>query len=183
MLYFAAIGLGFLFLEIAFIQKFLLFLYHPLYAIAVVLTAFLLFAGMGSAYSRRLATTGRHRLGVRWAVVGILLLGLLYLPTLGPLFAALTGLPMTAKILLTLALIAPLSFCMGMPFPLALELVGQQAPALIPWAWGVNGCASVLSAALATLLAIHVGFSCRGVDCAAPLSRFRLDFGHQDGAG
>ena len=58
-----------------------------------------------------------------------------------------------------LVLIAPLAFCMGMPFPLGLSRVSAVAPTLVPWAWGINGCASVLSAVLATLLAIHVGFT------------------------
>ena len=56
-------------------------------------------------------------------------------------------------------LVAPLSFCMGMPFPLALAQVGKKAPELIPWAWGVNGCASVISAVLAAVLSVHFGFS------------------------
>jgi len=159
LIYFSAIGVGFLFVEIAFIQRFILFLYHPLYAIAVVLTAFLLFAGLGSAWSQRLAAAGHNRAGVRWAVAGIVVFGLSYPLALGPLFSALLGLAMPAKILLSLLLIAPLAFCMGMPFPLALAALGQRAPSLIPWAWGVNGCASVVSAALATLLAIHFGFS------------------------
>jgi hypothetical protein len=59
-----------------------------------------------------------------------------------------------------LLLIAPLALCMGMPFPLALTRVSARAPHLVPWAWGINGCASVLSAILATLLAVNVGFTC-----------------------
>ena len=78
---------------------------------------------------------------------------------LGPLFAKLMVLPVAAKIAVSLILIAPLAFCMGMPFPLALSYVGRHGPDLIPWAWGVNGCASVLSAILASLGAIHLGFS------------------------
>ena len=60
---------------------------------------------------------------------------------------------------LALALIAPLAFCMGMPFPLGLTRVARLDPAFVPWAWGLNGCASVVSAAAATLLAMHLGFS------------------------
>ena len=62
------------------------------------------------------------------------------------------------KILISLALIAPLAFWMGMPFPLALARVAAHTPGLVPWAWGINGCASVLSAILATLLAMSFGF-------------------------
>ena len=66
--------------------------------------------------------------------------------------------PIVAKIVVSLILIMPLGFSMGLPFPLALDHLGRDAPELIPWAWGVNGCASVISAVLATLLAIHLGF-------------------------
>jgi hypothetical protein len=69
------------------------------------------------------------------------------------------GLHEVARIVLSLALIAPLGFFMGMPFPLGLTRVSAQAPALVPWAWGVSGCFSVISAILATVLAIHFGFT------------------------
>ena len=69
------------------------------------------------------------------------------------------GLPDAARILLSVALIAPLAFFMGMPFPLGLARVEAADARLVPWAWGINGCASVTGAVLATLLAIHVGFT------------------------
>ncbi len=157
--YFFAIGLAFLFVEIAFIQKFLLFLQHPLYAITVTLTAFLVFAGLGSA-------TAHHRMSVRtpqWiagaAVAGICVVAGLYLWLLGPLFDLLLAQPIPVKIGVAVLLIAPLAFGMGMPFPVGLLQLGEDAPQLVPWAWGVNGCASVISAVLATLLAIHFGFT------------------------
>jgi spermidine synthase len=156
--YFFAVGLAFLFIEIAFIQKFILFLHHPLYAVAVVLSAFLVFAGLGSRWSRRWADGG-YRTGAGWAVAGIIGLGGLYALALGPVFDLLIAWPVWVKVPVAVMLIAPLGFCMGMPFPLALAAVGDRAPALIPWAWGINGCASVISAVLATLLAIHFGFT------------------------
>lgn len=155
-IYFTALGLGFLFLEIAFIQKFILFLHHPVYAVAVVLTAFLLFAGIGSLYSRRLARNGR---GAALPVVAIAVLGTLYLYGLDSVFASLSALSDTMRILLSLLMIAPLAFAMGMPFPLGLHRLNHSTPALLPWAWGINGCASVISAVLATLLAMHFGFA------------------------
>lgn len=66
---------------------------------------------------------------------------------------------LSIKIPLTLFMIAPLAFFMGMPFPLALAKLGDITPNMIPWAWGVNGCASVVSAVLATLLSISFGFN------------------------
>ena len=139
-LYFGAIGLAFLFVEIASIQRFTLFLAHPLYAIGVVLAGFLAFAGLGSgvapALEQRLA--GRRIEALTLAIGAIVALAIVYIQALPPLFAALVGLPDLAKILLSLALIAPLAFFMGMPFPLALARLRASAPQLVPWAWGIT---------------------------------------------
>ena len=168
--YFLALGLAFLFVEIAFIQKFILFLSHPLYAVAVVLTGFLLFAGIGSgvssgfaervdAWHRASPGRGVQLSAIQLSVVGIISLSLVYILILPRLFDSLLHLTEAAKILVSLGLIAPLAFFMGMPFPLGLSRVWSGARALVPWAWGVNGCASVLSAVLATLIAMKLGFS------------------------
>jgi hypothetical protein len=157
--YFFALGLAFLFIEIAFIQKFILFLHHPLYAVSIVLASFLLFAGLGSAFANRFAHSGRSRIAITGSIFGIVALGLAYVTWLEPLFDNLMGISTLLKILLAAGLIAPLAFCMGIPFPLGLTRLGQSAPYLVPWVWGVNGCASVISAVLATLLAIQFGFS------------------------
>ena len=159
--YFAAIGFAFMFVEIAFIQKFVLFLSHPLYAVAVVLFAFLLFAGIGSAASKRLhdgsAPVLRH---AEVAVVGaIALSAALCLGLLPWLFRHAVALPDPLRIFISAALIAPLAFFMGMLFPLGLARVEANDARLIPWAWAINGCASVTGAVLATLLAIHIGFT------------------------
>ncbi len=156
LVYFTAIGLGFLFLEIAFIQHFVLFLGHPLYAVAVVLSGFLVFAGLGSA------AVGRWRLDPMMVAIWVAVLALVYL-------LVLSGLSRWAWdpewIALSLALIAPLAGAMGMLFPLGLRRVARAMPALLPWAWAINGCALVLSAVLAGALAMAVGFS--GVVAAA----------------
>jgi len=160
--YFLLLGMAFLFIEIAFIHKLLLFLHHPLYAVAVVLSSFLVFSGLGSAWLGHMQAKGRTGDGRRLlfrAVVAIVVLGTLYLLALGNLPEQLTTLPDAARILISISLIAPLAFCMGMPFPLGLSRLAEYAPDLIPWAWAINGCASVISAILATLLAIHLGFS------------------------
>lgn len=153
-LYFVAIGFAFMFVEIAFIQKFILFLYHPLYAVAVVLCAFLTFAGLGSRYSQRLPARA-----VTGVVGAICALALLYLAGLPPLFRLLIALPDPARIAVSILLIAPLAFLMGTPFPLGLGRLAALAPPLVPWAWGINACASVVAAVLATLMAIHLGFT------------------------
>jgi hypothetical protein len=172
-IYFLAIGFAFMFIEIAFIQKFILFLSHPLYAVAGVLCAFLSFAGLGSRYSQRLQWGGAHLLSPaprsRWnrgrrsllakAVFAISLISLLYLAILPTLFRLLMSLPDPAKIAISALLVAPLAFAMGMPFPLGLGRVAAGSEALVPWAWGINACASVVAAVLATVLAIHLGFT------------------------
>ena len=159
--YFAALGIAFMFIEIAFIQKFILFLSHPLYAVAVVLCGFLLFAGIGSRQSRRM----QHHSGPIFAnpvalpVAVIGLVALLYLAVLPAAFRQLAPMPDALKIVLAMGLIAPLAIAMGMPFPLGLARLAGTTEALIPWAWGINACASVIAAILATLLAIHLGFN------------------------
>jgi len=168
--YFLALGLAFLFIEIAFIQKFILFLSHPLYAVAVVLTGFLLFAGIGSGVSCWISEridnwhqTNPGRMpnlsAIQLSVAGIIVVSLVYMLVLPSVFEALLSLSDAGKVVISLALIAPLAFFMGMPFPLGLARVWSGAPALVPWAWGVNGCASVLSALLATLIAMNFGFT------------------------
>jgi spermidine synthase len=159
--YFFLLGLAFLFVEIAFIQKFILFLSHPLYSVAVVLSAFLIFAGIGSAYSGRVVQIARQRefSPVAVAVAGIAGMTLLYVVLLPLLFRQLIGLADGIKVVLSVLLIAPLAFCMGMPFPIGLSRLADSAPDFIPWAWGINGFASVISAALATILAIEFGFT------------------------
>jgi len=152
--YFFAIGLGFLFLEIAFIQKFILYLGHPLYAAAVVLAVFLVFAGLGSQFSQ-----AKQQLHAKWPVALILVLGAADLFMANFLIDKLNWLPTIFKILVAVLMLGPLAFSMGMPFPLALSGVGAESPDLVPWAWAVNGCASVIAAVLATLLAIHFGFT------------------------
>ena len=158
-LYFLLIGIAFLFMEIAFMQKFILFLHHPLYSFAVTLAAFLVFAGLGSYLSAELSHHYSRRTILKGSITGIVLISLSYILLLDDLFMWLSVIPVFLKILLTIMLVAPLALLMGMPFPLALSSLADRAQTLIPWAWGINGCASVISASLATLLAIHSGFS------------------------
>ncbi|MEA3372328.1 MAG: SAM-dependent methyltransferase [Campylobacterota bacterium] len=159
LLYFFVLGLGFLFLEIYFIQRFILFLSHPLYTVAVVLSTFLIFAGLGSSYSKRLGMLKGYSKSARYGIIGIFVFGLFYLLTLDHIFGFLLTQSAPIKIAASVVLIAPLAFAMGMPFPMGLSELGKHSESLIPWAWGVNGCASVISAVAATLVAIHFGFT------------------------
>ena len=107
-------------IEIPFLQRFTLFLSHPATAAAVVLAAFLVFAGFGARHSARLAP------GVRWPFAAITVLALLYAAALPDLLTVLMGFAQGWKILITMLLVAPLAFCMGMPFPLGLAAVAAR---------------------------------------------------------
>ncbi|MGR9000101.1 MAG: SAM-dependent methyltransferase, partial [Gammaproteobacteria bacterium] len=158
LVYFFSLGLAFLFIEIAFIQKFILILHHPLYAITAVLSTFLLTAGAGSYFSAKLSSSNEKSV-IMLPVAGIALLSMIYVLS----FESITGFLLEtgdlSRYLLSILLITPLGFCMGMPFPMGLAKISQNNPALIPWIWGINGCASVISAILATLIAMQFGFS------------------------
>ncbi|HMP73257.1 MAG TPA: SAM-dependent methyltransferase [Kiritimatiellia bacterium] len=156
-IYFGCLGLAFMFLEIAMIQKFMLFLAYPMYAVAVVLASFLLFAGLGSLAADRFLRPGPKVAG--GAVAGLGTLAILYLLLLPPLFtSAATAWSDPAKVGLSVLLLAPLAFLMGMPFPSGMTWLGHHRPPLLPWAWAINGFTSVLGASLATFTAIHLGF-------------------------
>ena len=158
-IYFLALGLAFIFIEIAFIQKFISFLHHPVVSIAVVLASFLIFSGLGSLWSRRFIHLKQYGQGVKLSVSIIIVTGIGYTYFLGPAFTYLIGFPVIVKIVLSILLIAPLACCMGMLFPIGMSRLSAISPELVPWVWGVNGCASVLGAILSTLLAIHFGFT------------------------
>ncbi len=155
-LYFTALGLGYMFLELAFIQKFMLFLAYPVYAVAVVLTAFLIFSGIGSLAANRIRA--RRIVALATVACALTALAAAYQAGLDAVFRACAALPDAAKIALGVALLAPFAFLMGVPFPLGLQWVSDHAPALLPWVWGINGCASVAGACLATTFAVHFGF-------------------------
>ena len=161
-IYFLAIGLAFLFIELAFIQKFTLILSQPLYAVAVTLCAFLIFSGLGSLYvQRRLVAESNSIIPfiLRRSVMLIGLITVSYIVLLPLISSTIMSLPEIARVASAFVLAAPLAFVMGMPFPVGLATLQQTSPELMPWAWGINGCASVLSAILAVLLAIDIGFN------------------------
>jgi len=148
--YFGCLGLGYLFVEVSLIQKFTLFLSHPVLSATTVIASMLVFSGLGSLL------LGKVKLSA--ITVGIASLGALHAFLLPRIFDVLFGLSDPARTGLSIVLIAPLAFLMGAPFPRGLELVRTKSAPLAPWAWGVNGFASVLGPPLATLIAMSFGF-------------------------
>jgi hypothetical protein len=148
--YFGAIGLGFLLIEIALLQRFILLLEQPAYAVAVILFGLLLSSGVGSAMSVHIPWRG--------ALVALVAAIVLYPLLLGQTFPALLGQGLAVRVLVALLLVAPLGLLMGVPFPRGLGALGRTDPASLPLAWGVNGFASVIGAVLAAVFALSFGF-------------------------
>jgi len=153
---FASLGVAFMFLEIALIQKLMLFLHHPAYAVSVVLSTFLVFAGLGSLWADRHREAPVRRVSAIGLLIGATAVA--YLVGLPPLFRAAAGWAEPARLSLSVGVLSPLAFLMGVPFPTCLQVVSDRTRDLIPWAWGINGAASVCGAAVATLVAVHAGF-------------------------
>ena len=155
LVYFGGLGLGYLFVEIVLIQRFTLYLGHPLYATAAVIATMLVCSGAGSYASERLTV---DRATLRRAAGAVALFILLYAGVLTPLLKASIAFSLPLKAVCAFVLIAPPAFVMGMPFPLGLRFLGKKSERQVPWAWGINGCLSVVSTALAALLAVEGGF-------------------------
>jgi hypothetical protein len=155
LLYFLAIGVGYILIQVAFIQKFVLFLGHPTYALTVIIFSMLVFSGLGSYYSRRVVGAARERWRMILPLVTLAVMGLAFLSA--PMTQALVGWPLLAKMGLTALTIAPAAFLMGMPFPTGLGFLEENFPAAVRWAWALNAASSVLGSASAIFLAIYVG--------------------------
>lgn len=151
LIYFALLGLGFLFVEIPLMQRFILFLGSPSYAMATVLFAILLFSGVGSIAS--------DRVSLRLALVLLPMTVGVYPVALPRLFGVALAAPLWGRLVVAVAALAPVGFLMGIPMPRAVNLLEASAPGLIAWAWAVNGAASVIASIGAALLALTSGFS------------------------
>jgi hypothetical protein len=151
LLYFIAIGFGYILVEISLIQRFVLFLGHPTYALTVVVFLLLLSSGAGSFATRGRISGSRQILLLLSAIVALILLNVLALPWL---LSAAVGLPFVIKLLISALVLAPLGFLMGMPFPTGLRLVKT-----VEWAWALNAAASVLGSVMAMIIAIHFGLT------------------------
>lgn len=151
--YFGLLGLAFLFVEIPLIQRWILLLGHPPYAFMTTVLTILMFAGIGSAIARAPWLPARK-------AVGLLVILALVTPfvTAGITESSL-GLPLLARILVAIGSLIPLAVLMGLPFPLGLFWLEEEAPGLVPWVWAINGCTSVVASVLAAIVALSYGFT------------------------
>jgi spermidine synthase len=160
LLYFGALGAGFMLIEVALISKLVLFLGPPIYALTVALCSLLIAAGLGSYWSGRNIGAGHGAL--RWVLAAALVAIAALCVMLDAVFTRLlANSSFAASVALTVGTLGPVGFLMGMPFPLGLRLldrVGPEWAQLVPWVWGINGAASVLGSILAISVAINLGF-------------------------
>jgi hypothetical protein len=157
LLYFLFIGAGYILIEMALIQKFVLFLGQPVYSLTVVIFSMLASSGLGSAFSARLIGSREAPLIKVLGCVALLtaLLALVATQTM----AAMLWLPIQLKIALTVAMIAPLGFVMGMPFPSALRRLEEWHAPSVRWAWSLNAASSVLGSVGALMCGIYLGLA------------------------
>lgn len=159
LLFFSALGIGFMMIEIPLIQKFTLFLGQPVYSLTILLFSVLIGAGMGSWFSGQMGRI-RTLLKLRLAVMMVSAITIIYVIFLNPFFQLLLGSPFYIRALASFILLMPLGFFLGMPFPLGMKLLAElDLEHLVPRMWGVNGIGSVLGSALSIALAISFGFS------------------------
>jgi hypothetical protein len=154
--YFGSLGLGYMFLEMGLIQQFTLFLGQPVYSASAVISILLISSGLGSYLSARIKPVSKRILAACAAVAGVLLL---YAFEIVPVLNNLMDLPSWIRFLFMIILVGIPGILMGIPFPLGLTRLGGKSPQSVPWAWGINGFASVTGTSLAIILSVEAGFN------------------------
>ncbi|MBN2406605.1 MAG: hypothetical protein JXJ19_02810 [Elusimicrobia bacterium] len=158
-MYFGCLGMGFMLIEISLINKFILFLGHPVYALSVVLFSILVFCGIGSYLTVKFSQAGLKKALVR-VLAGIIILSLAYIMLLPVIIYSNITMPFYLKVFLSTLIIAPLGLILGMPFPIAIKMINDERNAMIiPWAWSVNSAASVMGSIITLVIAMSYGFN------------------------
>jgi predicted membrane-bound spermidine synthase len=155
--YFAALGMGFILIELALLQKLILLLGNPTTTFAILLFTLLISSGSGSLLSSRVIKSGTKNLV--FIIAGIVALGIIYVASLQPIIYSVISQPFESKAAVSIAILAPIGLLMGMPLPTGMRLLKAHRPEYIPWMWAVNGAFSVLGAVLAVILGIMYGSS------------------------
>ncbi len=155
LLYFGALGIGYMFVEIILIQRFVLYFGHPVYALSAVISTMLIASGAGSLLSGKLPASPRSP-----ALIGLVvtLMLLFYTFFLTPILQWSIAGPLAVKIIISLLMIGIPSFFKGFMFPLGIRYLTSYDQSQTPWAWGINGSFSVISTSLAMLIAVEAGF-------------------------
>ena len=158
LLYFSTLGLGFMLIESSLIQRYILFLGHPIYSLSVVLFSMLIFSGFGSYFTNKMDEKKLGEYIIRAIIIlVIVLLGYNYI--IEDFFHAMIGLSQTLKIIIASFTLAIPAFLMGMPMPLAIRILAKnKVTNIIPWCWAVNGATSILGSIAAFIIALNFGF-------------------------
>jgi hypothetical protein len=157
--FFAAIGAGFILIELSQMQRLMIFLGHPSYALSVVLFVLLISSGLGSFVTERFTRNGSNNESAVMRLMPLLILLSLFGPLTPYALAHFGGATTPIRILVAGAILFPLGFFMGMPFPLGMKLASSKSPALMPWLWGVNGATSVCASVVSAIIAVVAGIS------------------------
>jgi spermidine synthase len=156
--FFGALGAGFMLIEVAVLQRFVLLLGHPVYSLTVTLFSLLLGTGLGAAWSRRFPDTAlRHTGAIALALIAVL--GGVIILIVTPIVAWAIPFARAARMAIAVATLLPLGIALGLPMPTGLRMLSAKAPQMIPWAWGINGALSVVGATLAIFIAMNWGFN------------------------
>ena len=157
LVYFASLGAGFMLLEVALLQRFVLLLGHPVYSLTTTLFSLLVGTGIGSYASRRVPEqrVARVALSVLAAVVAVAFLSAAALPTA---IDRAIGWPLAVRLASACVVMIGAGVLLGVPLPAGMRLISAVQPALVPWAWGLNGALSVVGAVLAVFIAMNWGF-------------------------
>jgi hypothetical protein len=157
LVYFGALGAGFMLIEVSILQNFVLLLGHPVYSLTVTLFSLLLGTSLGAVWSRRLdqATLARS---TAIALVAIACIAAAVVVAVPPLVAWAIRFPRGIRILIAVVTLVPMGLALGVPMPAGLRLLRERAPQMLAWAWGMNGALSVVGATLAIFIAMNWGF-------------------------
>ncbi len=156
LLYFSALGIGFIIIELILMQKFVLLLGHPIYSMAVVLSSLLFFSSLGSLFTERFVS---QRYNIIRAIVFIVFIIGIYIIVFKPLISITLHMSLITKIIFSTTLMALPSFFMGMLFPLGIKITEKLYKSLIPWMWGINGIASTLGGVMSMIISLLFGFN------------------------
>jgi spermidine synthase len=155
--YFMCLGIGFMGIEIGLMQKFSLFLGHPVYSLSVVLAGLLMFSAIGSLLTEKIQngfSKSARNIAFLLSVTCIL-----YAYFIPPLLHMMLSIPMIIKVVIALMMIAPLGIMMGMLYPLGIKSLLADKQKIIPWVWGINTGFSVFATVISLYLAMSFGFT------------------------